>query len=88
MKRAFAAIMAISLLLSACSQDAQPRYTEEQVIHIAQARYPMCFKQGENLGVPSQISVRYRDEGPWKGFWEIQVSCPDNYRTRVNLQDS
>lgn len=72
------------------SQPDIQRYTADQVIAIAQAQYPTCFKReriGEDAGgmflyrtvdTPSSISVTYI--GGSRGAWKVKISCPFGYR--------
>lgn len=67
-----------------------PRYTADQVIAVAQAQYPVCFKKeligydGQGMAhyrtitIPPTISVKYMDGS--KAVWKIEVSCPQSYR--------
>ncbi len=67
-----------------------PKYTADQVIVIAQAKYPTGFKQeiiGEDtqgvfrhqtVTTPTSISVKYI--GGSKAAWEVKISLPFGYR--------
>jgi hypothetical protein len=56
---------------------AGPKYTADQVIAIAQAQYPVCYKNGVFSNgteeTPTIISVKYIGDSKW----QINIKCPD-----------
>ncbi len=70
-------------------QSYTPTYTADQVIAIAQAKYPACFKQeliGQDSGgmfryqtvdTPTQISVQF--VGGTSHAWKVVITCPVRY---------
>jgi hypothetical protein len=55
-----------------------PKYTADQVIAVAQAQYPLCYKSfgvinENNSQTQTLINVKYIGEY----IWEVNIKCPD-----------
>jgi len=85
MMKKFLVIIAISFLASGlilCTQTQRPntpQYTADQVIEIAKAKCPLCFRmqQGERQVTSTSIDVRFI--GGSRVAWEIKIIAPVGY---------
>lgn len=61
-----------------------PKYTADQVVMVAQARYPTCFRteiverRNVHTYTTSIVSVSYI--GGSRRAWKVEVSCPHLHR--------
>lgn len=83
MKRLILVVTAVSVLvlgIISCTPAYEadtdtPAYKATEVIAVAQAKYPVCFRTYHpEETVPSSISVEYIGES----CWEIVISCPSS----------
>ena len=83
MKRVALIVTAILVLgIMGCEQIAGterpdlPSYTADQVIAVAQARYPTCFNVARTKSATPSISVNFVGDG----YWRVSITCPQGYR--------
>ena len=76
------AVLVLALGIISCTPIEQPdipTYTADQVIAVAQARYPSCYyRYDRTVDTPTSISVEYI--GVSKKAWKVVISCPQGYR--------
>lgn len=86
MKRLLLVVTVVLVLASVvigCSQTQTPttqpyksRYTADQVIYIAQAQYPACYRRQSGMDVQAPPSITVTYVGGSRAAWKVQITCP------------
>ena len=73
------AVLVLVLGITSCisvDQSDTPTYTADQVIAVAQARYPSCSNVARTKSATPSISVNFVSDG----YWRVSITCPQGYR--------